>query len=210
MNLQKSNFGVTWKDGVRIDYVLVDIRSGEGAGMENREVSLMEVLEFRDRKAVVQKELGQCSPDGTVVSLGLNIPGPVKSDPLLQEAFLEGRKELEQMFLRYGGRVLLTKALEETAGYAAVYLVVGIDSFLLKRAAVQIEEAHALGRLFDVDVLGEGREPLTRERIGAQRRTCLLCGKDAKICARSRAHSVEELQKKVWEILTQWKEGQEA
>ena len=35
-----------------------------------------------------------------------------------------------------------------------------------------------------------------------------LCGRDAKVCGRNRTHSVEELQRKVREILVQWKAGQ--
>ncbi len=177
--------------------------------MENREVSLAQILEFRENKAAIQNEMVMHTSGGAVMSLGMNIPGPVKSGSLLWEAFHEGKARVEALIAGQGGTVVQRAVLEEGAGYAAIYLVNGIDRYVLKREAVRLEETHPLGRLFDLDVLGEGRGPITREAAGGKRRTCLLCGRDAKVCGRNRTHSVEELQKKVWEMLTQWKAGRE-
>lgn len=47
---------------------------------------------------------------------------------------------------------------------------------------VAIEEADALARLFDIDVIGMDGEKLTR---GAERR-CIVCGGPVTACARSR------------------------
>lgn len=177
--------------------------------MENREVSLAQVLEFREKKAAIQNEMSMHAPEGTIISLGMNIPGPVKSSPLLSEAFQEGKTRLEELIGHQGGVIVQKAVLEETAGYAAIYLVKESNRYTLKKEAVRLEETHALGRLFDLDVLGENQRPLTREEVGAQRRTCFLCGRDAKACGRNRTHRVEELQKKVQEILIQWKAGQD-
>lgn len=177
--------------------------------MENKEASLMQVLEFREKKAQIQRELGAQGTENVVISLGLNIPGPVKSGPLLLEAFREGQRCLKQMIENLGGTEIQSSVIEEPAGYASVCLVRGIDRYMLKKETVWLEESHALGRLFDLDVFGENQEPITREMAGAGRRCCFLCGQDAKICGRNRTHSVKELQDKVQEILVQWKEGKE-
>lgn len=176
--------------------------------MESREVSLVQVLEFREKKAAIQNEMSMHTSGDTVMSLGMNIPGPVKNGSLLSEAFQEGQARAEELITRQGGVIVQRAVLEEMAGYAAIYLINGIDRYMLKREAVRLEETHPLGRLFDLDVLGEDCGPITREEAGAERRTCLLCGRDAKICGRNRTHSVEELQKKVREILMQWKEAE--
>ena len=193
----------------KVDFVQIpDSREADFALLENREVHLAQVLEFRENKAAIQKEMGMDMSKGVVVSLGMNIPGPVKSGTLLSEAFHEGKVRTEELIARQGGRIAQKAVLEEQAGYAAIYLVKGIDRHTLKKEAVRLEETHPLGRLFDLDVLGEDGCPVTREEAGAERRTCLLCGRDAKVCGRNRTHSVEELQRKVREILVQWKAGQ--
>ena len=87
----------------------------------------------------------------------------------------------------------------------------------IKKAAIAAEEADALGRLFDIDVLviNDGAKPsesghfsltdirsISRGQLGGKPRKCLLCGEDAKACARSRAHSMDDLLQKINEILS--------
>ena len=64
---------------------------------------------------------------------------------------------------------------------------------------VQLEDADDLGRLLDLDVLTAPDVKLSRPVP----RTCLLCGRQAQLCARSRAHSVEELSTRVRAILSE-------
>ncbi|MDO4264853.1 MAG: triphosphoribosyl-dephospho-CoA synthase CitG [Eubacteriales bacterium] len=168
------------------------------------EVNLQEVLEFREKKAGLQEMLRGKDPCGIVISLGMNIPGPVKTGPAVYRAFKEGQQALTDI-LEKAGEILEQAVLETNAGYAAVYLVrTGKTALDLKEKTVGLEEAHALGRLFDIDVLDRNGSALTRELVGAERRRCLLCGGDAKECGRSRTHTVPELQKKVQEILSDW------
>ena len=66
----------------------------------------------------------------------------------------------------------------------------------LKRMC-RIEESHFLGRIFDIDVYdGEGGQ-VSRSSLNLAERKCLLCGNDARICARSRVHSADELNEKI-------------
>ena len=74
-------------------------------------------------------------------------------------------------------------------------------------AAIRLEESHPLGRLWDIDVFQDSPEAVSRETVGAERRTCLLCGRDAKECARSRRHDIRKLQDKVTEIIAGWQTG---
>ena len=175
--------------------------------MEHQEADLTQVLAFREEKAAIQRDFMAGGSEKTVASLGMNVPGPVKTDPLLSEAFQEGVLFLEQMFKELGGKVIRKKVIEQSAGYAAVWLIEGVDKYNLKKDSVRIEMAHPIGRLFDADVMDEFGEPLSRSAVGAARRTCFLCGKDAKICGRSRTHSIKELRQNVEEMLAQWKAG---
>ena len=61
----------------------------------------------------------------------------------------------------------------------------------------RLEDEDDLGRLLDLDGLtAEGRK-LSRPTP----RTCLLCSRQAQLCARSRTHTVEELSERVRAIL---------
>ncbi len=175
--------------------------------MKQEQVTLPEVLEFREQKAFIQTGYLREKNGCVVVSLGMNIPGPVKTGPSILAAFQEGKRSLEAVIRQQGGHVEAITVLEKKAGNAAVYQVSGADSLVLKRAAVALEETHELGRIFDVDVLDAAGCALTREAVGAARRKCLICGEDAKVCGRNRTHTVEQLQECVFGLIDRWKAG---
>ena len=66
----------------------------------------------------------------------------------------------------------------------------GIDPVTLKRLAVDIEESHPLGRLFDIDVFGDHPTAVGREALGLAPRRCLVCDRPAHECVRSKRHSL--------------------
>ena len=70
---------------------------------------------------------------------------------------------------------------------------------------VALEERHPYWRLADLDVLwleaGEVQS-ISREALGYPRRRCFLCDKEAKLCGRSRTHSVEAIQQKINELVS--------
>ncbi len=175
--------------------------------MAQREVTLEEVLAFRDEKAGTQARLLEMDPAGCVVSLGMNIPGPVKWNDAVRAAFEAGRLELAGLLAEQGCVLRQERVLLLPGGCAGICLVSGAAALELKRAAVQLEERHPLGRLFDVDVLGPDGLALSRQAVGAAARRCLLCGGDAKVCGRSRAHPVPALQEKTFGLIAAWREA---
>lgn len=62
-----------------------------------------------------------------------------------------------------------------------------------KRVAVEIEDTHPLGRLFDIDVIDAQGIPVSRDRVGGQPRRCLVCDYEARYCMRMRWHTQEEI-----------------
>lgn len=70
-----------------------------------------------------------------------------------------------------------------------------------KQMAVEAEEADGLGRLLDIDVI-TAAGGVSRSDLGLSGRRCLLCGEDAKVCARSQRHPMEELLAEIDRILT--------
>ena len=58
-----------------------------------------------------------------------------------------------------------------------------------------------MGRLLDIDVIKSDGGKIARTEIGLPPRKCLLCGEDAPVCARSRAHTVSELFERTHQII---------
>jgi len=169
---------------------LDDIFSGPRVTME-------EVLQCRTARDKRQKELltrgGQC-----LVSFSMNIPGDMKQFPLAKSAFEVGMEELQNM-LPPG--CILDSFLSHACTGSEGMLLLNCPSEKVKHTAIELEEYHPLGRLFDIDVLSPDGLPLSRTSFGFPSRSCLICGQDAKICARSQAHSLEAVRQKVAQIL---------
>ena len=67
----------------------------------------------------------------------------------------------------------------------------------IKNLTTEIEETHPIGRLFDIDVIDTDGQKLSRPSY----RKCIICGCQAQECARTRKHTVEEMQAKIEEML---------
>ena len=160
-------------------------------------VSLPEMLDARERRALRQQAL-LCDYRLPLISFTMNIAGPVKDTPLIRQGFQIGLRNLEQLLAVEGARCLHKEIIREHTGCEAI-LVVDRDAAALKALTESLENATPLGRLFDMDVLTPSGEKLSR----GESRRCLLCGAVAQGCARSRTHSVLELQEKTNRILEQ-------
>ena len=97
----------------------------------------------------------------------------------------------DELGVWFGGR-LIERDLE--TGYEA-YLITPLPLLEAKRIAVQIEDTHPLGRLFDIDIIDKDGVPVSRDRVGSRPRRCLVCDREARYCMRMRWHTQEE----IWE-----------
>ncbi|GLC79442.1 citrate lyase holo-[acyl-carrier protein] synthase [Lacrimispora brassicae] len=171
-------------------------------------VTLEEMLLFREKKASMQEELGKKYKKATIVALGMNVPGPRKTSSRISLAFTAGGEELGRLLLKNRLSVMEEAIVKEKAGYLKLYAVKTMDYLFVKKITVQMEETHPLGRLLDVDVYDGAGRGISREEVGAPVRKCLICEKDAKLCGRSRSHGVEELCRRIENIIDSWlKEG---
>ena len=150
-------------------------------------VTLADVLRARDERAQAQEAFRQ-KYGCTVVSFTMNIAGPVKVNELIVKGFREGQKQIAlQLHALNCPLRECTETLHFT-GCEALWAV-EVEAWKVKRAMEHIEDTHPLGRLFDIDVIDPDGSHLSR----GTERPCLICGGPAKVCARSRAHSVEEV-----------------
>ena len=165
----------------------------------DREISLTEMLDARERRALRQRQLTQAHRL-PLVSFTMNIAGPVKNGPVLRRAFREGLRRLEDALRARRMGLSHLELLDRPTGCEALLVVEG-DAVSLKRLCAALEDRDALGRLFDIDVLGPDGEKLDRESLGFAPRPCLVCGREGKACASRRLHSLEALQEKTGAIL---------
>lgn len=122
----------------------------------------------------------------------MNIPGPVKTSPLIRRSFRWGLETLKQELL-----IVLYREVSEDVTGCEAYLVVEGDPRKIKQLCTRIEEETPLGRLFDMDVLTVTGEKLERESP----RSCIVCGAPGRGCASRRLHSVEELTAAIQKIM---------
>lgn len=168
-------------------------------------VTLEEMLRFREEKVRLQEELQKKQKGSVIVALGMNIPGPIKYSAEILEAFKAGTKAMAESLNSRG--IVVTDEIEaaKKEGCLKILSVKHNDPLFVKKIMVDIEETHPLGRLYDIDVYDKEGKGLSREAFGAPVRRCLLCGQEAKVCGRNRSHTVEELYKRVEDIIRAWK-----
>ncbi|MDD6212139.1 MAG: triphosphoribosyl-dephospho-CoA synthase CitG [Clostridiales bacterium] len=162
-------------------------------------VELPEMLAGRERRAAKQQEFREKNT-GTLVCFTMNIAGPVKVFPLMEEVFLQTADEICSRLWRQGFSIRDKKTDFCSYGWEAYFAVDG-EPDAVKRCLLELEEKDPAGRLYDIDVLRMDGSKVSRTELGYSPRTCLICGKEAADCARNRTHSVEELQLKTVELL---------
>lgn len=164
-------------------------------------VSLQEMLDFRETKAAYLKQLRERFHESIIITLGMNIPGPHKTGSDIYRAFEIGKMNINDALCEHNYVVLREVSYIDKAGYIEYYVLKTKDAAHVKKIMTEIEDYHPLGRIFDIDVYYEGGMGISRSTLGLPERKCFICGKNAKECGRSRAHSVQILEDKVHEII---------
>lgn len=151
-------------------------------------VTLQQVLDAREARRD-----RQLAHRGTpLVSLTLNMPGPVKDTGLGRLLFFSALAALRRRLPVEAEELLLADT-----GCEAI-LVCPLPPEELKAVCLKLEERRPAGRLLDLDVLDERGEKLSRPVS----RTCLVCGGPAAPCARSRRHGLEAVTAAAQALLT--------
>lgn len=164
-------------------------------------VDIMQMLDARERRAHTQQQLLEQFNPCVLVSITLNIPGPVKNSEAITTVFASVISELDEALQSF------EKLHQEDFSFQTgmeFYRVFRADALHVKRACTEFEEGHPLGRLLDIDVVEMAREtptPISRTALGMAPRRCFICNEEAKVCARSRKHTVPEMQEHIARIV---------
>lgn len=165
----------------------------------DKKISLEEMLIAREQRARKQQELIE-TYKSTLISYTMNIAGPVKNSFFISQCFRYGLELILEQLQRLNIKVLFKTASFSDTGCEA-FIAVDSDPMQIKTIAVDIEDGAAGGRLFDIDVIDKDFNHIDRSTLGYENRRCLICQRNAKECARSRTHSLVELEEKTQFIL---------
>lgn len=148
---------------------------------------MRDVLAARDARARRQREMRE-KYGAPLISFTMNIAGPVKRTARIERAFFEGCARIEASLAAHRARAFQRAERISDAGCEAIWAV-DAPADALKAWMRAIEEADALGRIFDIDVLDADGRRLSRDA----ERSCLICGGPVRACARARRHSAAEV-----------------
>ena len=166
--------------------------------MTGNEITLPQMLARREARAGQQATF-LAEHHSPLVSFTMNIPGPIKSNELIRRAFDIGQILLLEGLAKSGAKILAADEIHEDTGDELLLAVSNVSPEILKDMAVSIENFSPVGRLFDIDIIDSEGRKLSRQEF----RKCIICGKQAQDCARSRTHSVSDLQEAVTRLLSE-------
>lgn len=154
-------------------------------------VTLPELLFSRECRQSRQAEW-LARHTSTLISFTVVAPGPIKDSVMTRKIFNHGLKALCQRVEQSGWE------LKEQASFALAtgpegLLAIDAPARVVKEAMIALEQQHVLGRLWDLDVLNPLGKILSRRDFLLPSRICLLCQREAAVCARERAHAIPDL-----------------
>lgn len=156
--------------------------------LDLEKVTLMELLDSREKRVAHQQELLE-TYGSVLVSITLNIPGPIKDKPQYRKVMEWG---MEGLLGAFGQNVVYKETRFLKTGVEGYICLEGLEAEEAKYIAVLVESMAPKARLLDIDVIGKSGA-VSRSQLGLEPRKCLICDDDAKACARSQKHSMEEL-----------------
>lgn len=171
-------------------------------------VTLEMVLAAKERRAAVQTEM-RLAYDAVVISMTLNMPGPVKYKPAWLGMLYDAASALRQGCCNHGIQIFEERMLHDAAG-ATLLLAASAASAqdaaqdaakstgqnaarVIKALAVELEDDRPWGRLLDIDVFSEAGEQINRTSLEHPPRKCLVCDDVAALCVRAMRHDREEV-----------------
>jgi len=166
---------------------------------EGIEQDIEHVLRNRDARVNEQHLLfGKVKNNQSLINAKLNIPGPIKNNFYLMELFNRGFEQFTD------GLEIIQKVTWDFSTGPEVFAIVNQAPENIKQTAIKFEDNNEFGRLFDIDILVYKSDvlcPLSRSEFKEPERKCLICDKPAKVCARSRTHSVAEMQQYINKLI---------
>ncbi|MDL2258001.1 citrate lyase holo-[acyl-carrier protein] synthase [Eubacteriales bacterium OttesenSCG-928-K08] len=169
------------------------------APFEGKIAHLQELLSARELRASRRKALAK-HYNACVICVQVNMPGAIKQNLASEEIFQKAQQTLEETLAMGGYAVLFEQAHMLITGPEGFW-VVNAPAATIKRDCCKIEQAHKLGRLFDLDVTDAAGHAISRIELGLEPRRCIVCGGPAADCVSRRLHTLADVQAAILSIL---------
>lgn len=157
-------------------------------------VSLTDILTSKDVRSARQTQLQATYPEQVICAVKLNIPGNIKTNAAIVNIFVDGWHNILAALNQAGYQVQHTVEYPELATGPEGFIIVDGSLAAVKKVMIELETHLPLGRLFDIDVMAHGNATqLSRQALGFPARQCLVCDQDAKVCAKTQAHTYPEI-----------------
>ena len=151
--------------------------------------SLEQVLDNREKRVRKIDFLEKKYPNNPVLCFKLNIPGKQKINESIVKIFNIGVRDIKFVFKKED---ILFKKKENLFTGPEFYMVLSYNPLDLKKKMTNLEENSYFGRLYDIDISYKFKS-ISRDMVNLGPRKCFLCDNEAKVCSRSRNHSLDEM-----------------
>lgn len=163
---------------------------------ENMENMIERVLEAKEERAHYQRKLVDCYKL-PLISLTLVLPGGYfqynKWELILEKAV----ETIYSTFLKH----IIYKEVRLGEWGPEGFWIINLPAETIKWKAINIENEHSLGRLFDIDVIDIKGNSISRRDFNVEPRRCIICDNIALECYVGKKHKLKELKLKVDEII---------
>lgn len=171
---------------------------------KGQEISLMDALDNREDRVALQKKLLARHPKSTLISLKMNIPGPIKTNDAINKVFHSASNML-QHYLLASSVTLLAETYRDLPTGPEGYFVIEMSGIDAKKLCIKLENNFSLSSMIDLDVYvtsGSSIQDISRQSLSLSPRKCFVCQKEAKACARSKQHTLKEIQRELVTLYT--------
>ncbi|WP_207646074.1 citrate lyase holo-[acyl-carrier protein] synthase [Tindallia californiensis] len=154
------------------------------------------VLEAKEERSAFQKEW-IARYQLPMISLTLNLPGGFEAYKEWETIFHIALKTIDRA---YDGNIVDKHSRLGKWGPEGFW-VIDLPAVQIKEKAIDLENSHRGGRIFDIDVLDEKGSMLSRRDLLMEGRVCLVCDEKALLCYREKKHDFEEVKASAQKII---------
>lgn len=168
-------------------------------------------LDARERRVYHQEELLQSLKGLSLATVRVNYPGIDKSNYITDSI---GKVICDEISIFHKKQIIFSEEYKNEEGYIG-HFIFNVDYKVIKKAMINLEENHILGRCVDLDVyyLDKNERFGLEEIKGASRsdlnlppRKCFICNEEARVCSRAQSHTIEEIKKFFEDKFNQYEE----
>ncbi|MBS6719842.1 MAG: citrate lyase holo-[acyl-carrier protein] synthase [Peptoniphilus harei] len=170
---------------------------------DSKIIAMQKMLDAKEKRYYKIKALTE-KYNLPVLSFMLNIPGEDKNfeDAVnFHRAYIE---QIKNILEKEDIKILWEEYNNLNTGMEYLAVLNGEGKFI-KEKMIGLEEESREGRLLDIDIYDRDFKQISRSSLGLSERKCIICDDLARTCIKKERHRQDELEKKVREILKNYK-----